>query len=181
MHASTAEILQAFQDLTPQELIGLYKYAQRHLSGIYTEPLDLVHEALHRSLDGRRNWPAGLSFAIYMIQTMKSIVNHDRERVENRPGRMVSLDQWTGASTAAGSWASVEDQVIALNEIELARKAAERTQQALSGDPLALKVLEGMLAGMSPREICDSHSMQPKDYDSARHRVMRKLRQSALQ
>lgn len=180
MHATTAEILQAFQDLTPQDLRALHKFAQRHLSGIYTEPLDLVHEALHRSLEGRRNWPPGLPFAIYMLQTMKSIVNHDRERIENRPGRMVSIELGSGAAATASSWTSVEDQVIAFNEVELARKAADRAKQSLAGDPVALKVLEAMLAGMSPRETCDAFGFEPKDYDAARHRVMRRLRQSAL-
>lgn len=180
MHATTAEILQAFQDLTPQDLKALHKFAQRHLSGIYTEPLDLVHEALHRSLDGRRNWPPGLPFAIYMLQTMKSIVNHDRERMENRPGRMVSIELGSGAAASASSWTSVEEQVIAFNEIELARKVADMTREALAGDAVAVKVLDGMLAGMSPRETCEHYGFAPKDYDAARHRVMRRLRQSAL-
>lgn len=180
MHATTAEILQAYKDLTRQDVIALHKYAQRHLSGIFTEPLDLVHEALHRSLDGRRNWPPGVPFAVYMLQTMKSIVNHERERVANRPGRMVSIEVGPGATALASSWPSVEEQVIAFNETQLAQKAAERARQSLAGDPVALKVLEGMLAGMSPRETCDAFGFAPKDYDAARHRVMRRLRQSAL-
>ena len=180
MHATTAEILQAFQNLTPQDQLALHKFAQRHLSAIHTEPLDLVHEALHRSLEGRRNWPPGVPFAVYMLQTMKSIVNHDRERIENRPGRMVSIDNGTDAGALASSWPSVEEQVIAFNEIELAQKAADRAKQSLAGDAVALKVLDAMLAGMSPRETCEHFGFGPKDYDAARHRVMRRLRQSAV-
>jgi DNA-directed RNA polymerase specialized sigma24 family protein len=139
-----------------------------------------VHEALHRSLDGRRNWPPAVPFALFMVQTMKSIVGHDRERIENQPGRMSVIEPGSESSQPTSSWPSVEDQVIVFEQIELARKAADRARQALAGDEVAVKVLDGMLAGLSPRETCEHFGVGTKDYDAARHRVMRRLRQGAM-
>ena len=179
MPATTAEILDAFRNLTDDELLALHKFAQRHISrgSTYTEPLDVIHEALHRALDGRRSWPTSVSFVIFMVQTIKSIVSHDRERIENQPGRSFSIDDMQGHWQAPSSAPSVEDQVQFFQEVELACKAAERAKQALAGDGDAQKVLNGMLSGMSPRETCASYNLDAKTFDAARHRVMRRLRQ----
>lgn len=180
MPATTSQILEAFQLLTAQELRALYLYAEVHLSAPYSEPLDLIHEALYRSLDGRRNWPTHIQFVVFMMQTIKSIVGHDRERIENQVSRNVSIENdWPDRATE-GSSSSVEEQVIAFEQAELARKAAARAREQLMGDGVAQKVLDGVLAGYSPREICEHYGIDRKAYDSARHRVARRLREGAL-
>lgn len=180
MPATTSQILDAFQLLSAQELRALHLYAESNLSAPYSEPLDLIHEALHRSLDGRRNWPIHVQFVVFMMQTIKSIVGHDRERIENQAARNVAIDSdWPERSTE-GATSSVEEQVIAFEQVERARKAAARARDQLRGDEVAQKVLDGVIAGLSPREACDHYGIDRKTYDSARHRVARRLREGAL-
>lgn len=179
MPATTEEIIEAFLSLTDAQLLALHKIAQRRISrgSSYTEPLDVIHEALHRALDGRRCWPpARVNFVVFMVQTIKSIASNDRALIANQPGRSFSIDDMTGRWQAPSSAPSPEDQLEFFQEVELAQKAADRVKLALAGDGDAQKVLSGMVSGMSPRETCASYNLDSKTFDAARHRVMRRLR-----
>ena len=49
--ASIEEALEAFTNLSNRELIALRRFARSRIGGTcYTEPADLLHEALHRCL-----------------------------------------------------------------------------------------------------------------------------------
>ena len=177
--ATTEQILEAFEALSDEEMIALRKVARRHLGGTpYSEPLDLIYEALSRALHGRRNWPLGLDFGLFMAMTMKSIANGERQRVENNPAAM-------------RDWEVVEDELARLapspeelgmqtQKVDLARELARRAKSELKGDTHATRVLDGMMAGMTPSEMREGFGMAAQAFDSARHRVMRQLRQARL-
>lgn len=179
-HANTAQILSAFQKLTDDELLALRKYAQTLIGNTsFTEPLDLIHEALARALDGRRNWPMHVNFGLFMALSMRSIVDAERSRQENQRGRRVSIDDLLDSSPdLASAQPSVEEELIAMEQFHLASQAAAKARVALAEDQDALRVLNGMLGGLSPQEMCSTYSMSPKTFDAARHRVMRRLRPS---
>lgn len=180
MQATTEQIVQAFQNLTPAQSLAIHKFAQRHVNANYPEPLDLVNEALCRSIEGRRNWPLSLPFSMHMVQTIRSIVSHEKKGRHGKQAALtVPIDE-VSERRIASAWPSAEEQALVFEQVELARKAAERVKEALAADPQALKVLEGMLAGLSPRETCEHYGMSAGDFDAARHRVMRRLRDGAL-
>lgn len=179
-HATTQQILDAFQALTDAELLALRKYASQKIGGTsFSEPLDLIHEALHRALDGRRNWPTHVNFGLFLAMSMRSIGDAERKRHENKFASPMSLEDMEQAGHAIGSIWSVEDELIASEDMHVAKKTATLARAALEGDNEALRVLGGLLAGMSPKEMCESFSMNPKAFDSARHRVMRRLKSCA--
>lgn len=174
MSHTTEEIMKAYAGLDEEQMLALRIYAEQRLAecSFYTDGIDLMHEALSRALEGRRHWPLGLDFGLFMALTMKSIAGHERVK-----GRLAtSLES---GSATAGLSPSAEEDCIAFEELNLARKAAERAKTALAGDEPALRVLSGMSAGMSPREICAAHGMDAKAFDAARHRVLRRLRLGA--
>ena len=180
-NATTDQIMKAYLNLDEDELLALRIYAgQRLFSSDYTEPLDLMHEALVRALEGRRNWPLSVNFGLFMALTMRSIVSNEAGRALHRPGSRLSLDALsTGSDALSVATPSVEEELIAFEEVAMARKVAERVKAALKDDELALKVLSGMLSGLSPREMCASFHMDAKAFDAARHRVLRRLKSPA--
>lgn len=55
--ATPEEILYAYTKLTPEEFAALLTLASEFIEGTEFEtPLDLLHEALHQSLEGRYRW-----------------------------------------------------------------------------------------------------------------------------
>jgi hypothetical protein len=55
--ATPEEILDAYARLTPEEFAALLTLASEFIEGTEFEtPLDLLHEALHQSLEGRYRW-----------------------------------------------------------------------------------------------------------------------------
>src|SRR5471030_443936 len=72
-HASIHEILLAFEQLTPAEKRALRDFARPRLDNtVYTEPDDLIHEALSRCLNGLRHWPKSVSFTLFFSNVIKS-------------------------------------------------------------------------------------------------------------
>lgn len=182
-YATSEQILDAYGSLSFDELLTLRLYAMRQLEATqFSEPLDLVHEALYRSIEGTRNWPLGirLNFGLYMCMTMRSIAHDDRKSRGGR-GKTDSMDELTYARTdsAWGSSPSAEDAAIALEGQRIAQEAAAHARGALNGDEDAQRVLNGMLAGMSAREMCASFHLEQKTFHAARERVMRRIKQFA--
>ncbi|MES2242119.1 MAG: hypothetical protein V4639_04525 [Pseudomonadota bacterium] len=177
MAATTAQILAAFQNQTPAEALALSRFAAWCMRGTtFSEPLDLVHEALGRALDGRRNWSLSDSFAKFMITSMKSIVNGVRRREENNPATHFSLeamldedpDEFLGPG-------ALDEEHIAKERFNACRSIAQMAHDDLRGDSAAQQVLEGMLLGMTASEMRSMLELDEKTFDAARKRATRKL------
>lgn len=175
MYATTAEILEAFEKLSNDELLGLRYCAKRLIDNTaYTEPLDLLHEALARSLDGRRNWPPAIDFAVYLAMTMRSVANAERKSSRTKLSTPLE-DAMELYSESMPHSRSAEDVAISREEFNIATQVAEQARASLRDDPDAQRVLSGLLSGMSPREMCESFRIDTKTFDAARHRVMRRI------
>ena len=179
-HATTSEILQAYAALNDAEQKQLYLRAHEFVLGTqYSEPLDLVHEALDRALDGRRNWPINIDVSIFMHQTIRSISSADRKKLGNTLRRPLSLELMMECGDACIPCSpSVEDEAISMEDLTRSMRTAEQAHKAFADDPAALSVLTGMLGGLSPIDIRNTSKLTDKDFDSARHRLMRRLRKA---
>lgn len=177
-HGSTDDILRAYSALSDGELLALRHAARRYIDGTrFSEPLDLVHEALSLSLDGRRNWPTHIDFGLFMAMTMRSIADADRKRHENALSTRASAEDLIEmAPHWAGSHPSVEDELIVAQDALAASSAVDMAMAGLEGDEDAKNVIHGMMAGLSPRDIRSSFQMSAKSFDSAKHRAMRKIK-----
>lgn len=177
MAATTAQIIDAFQNLTPAESLALSRYAAWRMRGTtFSEPLDLVHEALARALDGRRNWSTKDTFAKFMLLAMKSIVNATRQREENNPATHFSLEAMLEEDPdQLGSTRSPEEALASGERFNACRSIAQAAYDDLDGDGPAQRVLEGLLLGMTAGEMRSAFDLNDKAFDAARHRAMRKL------
>jgi len=178
-HASIAQTLNAFEALTDADLLALRKAAAIRLRGTqYTEPTDLLYEALTRCLDGRRRWPMKVPFPLFLANAMKSIAHSDREshdaRRVDRESDLATLARPDPLAELAPSAPSAEDNAIAAEEFRIARARAEELQSAFKDDPAARAVVSGWLSELSSSELMAKHSLSPKEYDAARKRVARK-------
>ncbi len=177
--ASIEEALEAFGRLTDQELIALRRAARLRIGGtIYTEPTDLIYEALNRCLDGRRHWPRGVPFTVFLANAMKSIANADRQSSGARLS--ISACDLPGADDGAEpagfhAWApSAEEDAIAAESARFARARAEELASAFKDDPSARAVVAGWLAELEPNEAMQKHELSATEYKAARQRVSRK-------
>ncbi len=177
MAATTSQILEAFQNQTPAEALALSRYAAWCMRGTtFSEPLDLVHEALGRALDGRRNWSLSDPFAKFMVTTMKSIVNGVRRREENNASTHFSLDAILEDDPDEFMvLGALDDERIARERFNTCRSIAQLAHDDLRGDDEAQQVLEGMLLGMTASEMRSVLDLDEKTFDAARKRATRKL------
>ena len=176
--ASIEEALEAFTNLSNRELLALRRFARSRIGGTcYTEPADLLHETLHRCLQGERRWPRAVPFTAFLANAMKSIANADRISSGSRlnvsdsdaPG---ASDQ--GAACFPSMGPSPEESAIAAERERFARARAEELEGAFKTDPIARAVVEGWLAELDPNEVMSTHQISAKDYKAARERVSRK-------
>ena len=181
--ASIEEALEAFTNLSNRELIALRRFARSRIGGTcYTEPADLLHEALHRCLQGERRWPLTVRFIAFLANAMKSIASADR--VSSGARLNVSLDAGEsdlhdchsshGAARHSTLGPSPEESTIAAERARFARARAEELEGAFKTDPIARAVVAGWLAELDPNEVMSAHQISAKDYKAARERVSRK-------
>jgi DNA-directed RNA polymerase specialized sigma24 family protein len=77
---SSEEIAEAFDALSTADQLKLGEIERVHLRGTDLSPGDLLHEAVCSAILGDRNCPRSVSFMAFIIQTMRSIANHQREK-----------------------------------------------------------------------------------------------------
>lgn len=181
VHATCRQILEAFSRLTEADLLALRESARQRCGGTrFSEPLDLLHEALHLMLEGRRNWPLRVDFPLFLSMTMRSIANAERRRQETRLTVRVSFEEAAEAAPwQMGATRSAEDEADAAEQGRICSAVLNRARETLADDARASAVFMGLLDGQSPAALRDSLSMSKKEFDAARHRAMRKAKASA--
>jgi hypothetical protein len=178
-HGDTSQILSAWQAMTARDLMILRKMGEALIDGTsYAEPLDLMHEAFDRCLDGRRSWPTHVRFSVFLGNAMRSIASAERANMVDRRSARADFADWSSSCDERGSAPSAEHEAMARQELAITMKAAAALSARLWDDEAARKVLNGILAGMSPKEMRESFGMDAKVYDAARMRVARRMRQA---
>jgi DNA-directed RNA polymerase specialized sigma24 family protein len=176
----TQLIIGAFNSLSETEVKSLGRAASRLISGTtFSEPDDLFHEALVRTLDGRRNYPSQVSFGLYMNLTMRSIADGDRDLRGNvDPGpdfREQETDDSDDAAIHEPVAPSAEDEFVAMETLERIAKAVGDIRDSLGDDDVACAVLDGIIFEELPQETRKARGLGVKAYDAARKRLERRL------
>jgi hypothetical protein len=121
-----------------------------------SEERDLYHEAILRTLDGRRKWdPAVVEVMTHLRRSMRSIAF-----------------EWGNKSRDFTELPELEDGGQAEARIE-ASLTIQDVRIALACDRLALHVLDAMVVGLTPAEARRSLHMSTNVYRSARKRISR--------
>lgn len=180
-HANTQQLIGAWSTLDNRDLMILRKMAASLIDGTrFTEPLDLMHEALDRCLDGRRNWPTSVPFSVFLGNVMRSIAQGERKLRKRELSARVDFDEFMERMQPSATTRSAEDEAIDAEQIRLTKKAADELRKKLEGDEGAQKVLSGIASGLSPQEMRESFHMDAKAFDAAVHRIVRRARQSRM-
>jgi DNA-directed RNA polymerase specialized sigma24 family protein len=193
--ATADDIRAAIEALTVEDLSRLRHVVSAYLYGSeYTDPLELVNEALVRALRGAgddegRHWPLDISFVQFLVGAAKSIASDSRgspaqARTDYHddlvPEGMAATDFAVEPLRAPSAERSCED------DEELAAALAKSAETLASIETFfadAEEVLMLVLClreGMRPREIQAVAGMTLTQYNSARTRLRRGLMKLGL-
>jgi DNA-directed RNA polymerase specialized sigma24 family protein len=173
-------IFSAFQALSPDERKSLSNAAKRLIIGTtFSEADDLLHEALARTVDGRRNYPSHIEFGPYMNMTMRSIAHANRFlrahiRVKSTDGEGEETRSTFVIFEELAP--SAEDEAESSEALENMLEIIDSVRDSLGDDRAACAAFDGMMLEESPLETRRAHCLDAKAYDSARKRVDRRLR-----
>lgn len=177
------EVFEAYAAVSDKDRRVLLGIACHYARGTgYGEPLDLLHEALIRTADGRRRWSIGIDFGAHMTLAMRSIADGDRKLHANLLAASCAFEElleW--APDSVGSHASAEAESVRAQECAAMRKIAARahSEWTASGDWEASAVMEGIFADLDDSEIAERLGLTRSAARSAKKRVLRKLRNLA--
>ncbi|WP_407158150.1 RNA polymerase sigma factor [Bradyrhizobium sp. STM 3557] len=132
---------------------------------------DVLHEAIVRVLDGSRVWPFGVPILAFLSGVMRSICDDYWRRVRHEQRLLVSRDD----QSRGGSLADPVDEVSDPERVAVAVASLAEIFRLFAGDPIALKIIDGMANGLAAREICSAYGISALDYDTARRRMRRTL------
>lgn len=168
-HASLEEVAMAVASLTEADLARLAVSARLRARGLlHVDWQDLLHDAVQRALDGTRRWPAGVPFAVFLREVIRSLASEAwRLQARERSHRADGL--------GADALANVPDHASDPEETALARDLAALLERLFEGDRVALGILASVAEGLSPAEIQVRLKIGPTEYDSARRRIRRRI------
>jgi DNA-directed RNA polymerase specialized sigma24 family protein len=161
--AELAEIIAVLNGLPDVALIKLESYGSFLMVGVrgrfsHADAEDLLHEAIARTLDGRRKWnPQKIDFVLHLKGCMRSIADEWIQKAD----REVALNPET-------ELASVE-----FNDGYPSEEIIRFTRRRLRFDVVALAVLDALYAGEFPAEIQVLLNISEKVYNAARKRIFR--------
>jgi RNA polymerase sigma-70 factor (ECF subfamily) len=170
---AATDVAQAIHSLSDADLVRLKALARLWARGLPggLSWSDVLHEAIARTLDGSRNWPAGVPILAFLSGVMRSICDDHwrRERLEHE---VLVRDADLEARCAAGG---AEGLVVDPERMLGAAQRLAAVNQLFASDPIALKIVAGLADGLTAAEICKLYGMSQREYDTARKRMRRAL------
>ena len=170
---SADELSGAFEALSPDDKLKLAAIEAIRRRGTGFAAGELIHEAVCRMLTGERNCPRSVPFMAFMVQTMRSLASHDREKRQ----RTTPIDDATQPAV------SVSDQVGAPSapspEDHLMNKQESEAVQAIHGffddDEEAQLVLLGWMDELRGAELRKATGLNQSQIDYAKRRIRTRM------
>jgi DNA-directed RNA polymerase specialized sigma24 family protein len=156
---SQVEIAQAIRSLAVEHKTALIRVARVYARRTVYGHEDLIQEAFMRVLDGRREWPRGLHVVPFLCGVMRSIAwdwrveSHDAVEVEP-----------TGSEEGHA----------------IARLDAQKVIELFKDDPIAQKILIGMVDGARGEDLRELSGLTRTEYESKRTKIRRHLEKVPL-
>ncbi len=180
-YAKPEDVFKTYEMLAPKEkrtLHGIACYYRRGTS--FADPLDLLHEALVRSAEGRRRWPLRMDFCAHMALSMRSIATGDRglhANAQTQCAKFEGLMEWGSVHVEIEFHASAEDAASDAQEAALAKSFVDKARAHFeeAADRQALDALDGMLLDMPTCEISAKTGLDANQVKAAKRRVLRRL------
>jgi hypothetical protein len=192
--ATREEIEAAFAHLSETELLRLELYAIRRVAGLPSRDRDhedLKETAITEALTGTRRWdPAKVDFFGFLMGAMRSISDHWYEKkgvghaiVVEASMRRVSdegEEEQSPLDRFAAPAPDAEDALVAAEEEAEAKRRVEQIADALSGDAVALEIIDGLCSGMTRDEVREAMDLPQKEWEASWKRIRRKTRGVAI-
>ena len=177
-HATKEEFTEAFMKLTKAQERALHVHARECLIGTpFTSSMDLIHEVIHRVNEGRRKWPIGLPFEIFLFNTFRSVASSARMKSEMRNVSFDSLGENDRCSPIDYEPVCSAEEVAILGERKREALAAiQRARNHFEWDIEVLQVLDGILADMDAKEIKVHFGLDDSAYKKARQRLINQFK-----
>ena len=155
---------------------GLEKIARLRVIGLHAvEWRELLHDAIERLLDGRRQWPRNVPLVVFLRETMRSIASDHWRRLD-RPVVVAESEMSADGEADGGLVANAVDETAQPERRASAEETIRRIEDAFEGDGQALRVLAAMASGQSPRETQQEIGIDETRYASTLRRIRRRLR-----
>lgn len=139
-------------------------------AGLLKTGEDLLHDAVERTLDGRRRYRQDLDISTYLHYAMRSIASAEREKERREEPLGDPSDESSNINRIASPESPSESTVI--EQIDR-RQMWAHLREALADDQNALAILERRLEGWTNEDIMELESMDPGRFHAARKRFLR--------
>jgi hypothetical protein len=156
---SRAEAVKALHALTDGDKTALMKIARVYAKKTPYGHEDLFQEALCRVLSGARAWPRRLTALAFLVGVVRSIA------WEWKSGPPGDIPETVDAGTGEGSANASID--------------AGKIITLFADDPVAQKIVVGMMEGARGRELQELSGLNKTDYESKRTKIRRRIEKLA--
>ena len=175
-----AETALALDLVGQMELLRLKTIARVYARGLPPEVAweDMLQEALTRVIAGSRRQPEGVTTVAFVAGILRSLRAEYWRRATRqfRGNDSVPIDHDEGESLAL----ALADPTPGPERELSARQELIAIKQLFADDPTALKIIDGLGAGLSADQIRHATGLSKTDYDSARRRMRRTLLREGL-
>ncbi len=181
---------------TEMDLLRLKTIARLHARGLPPDVgwEDLLQEALTRVLTGTRTVPEGVSTVAFLAGVMRSLRSEHWRRVAAGLGAGGDGRRRAGAASDYRSYpsreaalrdvgretAAVPDPVADPERLLIAIQELDAIERLFADDPIVLRIIDGLGAGLTAEQIRATLGLSKTDYDSARRRMRRCLLREGL-
>ena len=171
--ATPKECAAALHGLSDADLRRLDEAARLRVAGLASvEGRDLLHEAIARMLEGKRQWPRNVPLEAFLRETMRSIAS-DHWRRQKSARVVAESEARADPETGDGAIAMAGDASMAPEARTGAAETLARIDALFSNDADAQAVMAGKASGMSPREIQEEYAMNETRYATTLRRIRR--------
>lgn len=180
-YAKPEDVFKTYEKLGIKERRTLHGIACYYRRGTtFSDPMELLHEALVRSAEGRRRWPLRMDFCAHIALSMRSIATADRNLHANaltQSAKFEGLMEWGSVHVDIEFHASAQEIAEQAQEAACAKRIVDEARDYLTAaeDQQALDTLDGMLLDMATCEICAKTGLDAHQVKAAKRRVLRKL------
>jgi DNA-directed RNA polymerase specialized sigma24 family protein len=166
------DISEAFDSLSPENRLKLYEIERIALRRTDLSPGDLLHEALSAAIMGDRTCPRDVPFMAFIIQTMRSIASHHREKRRREPADGGAAQEAQEARPVFSTVTSDPEQMLIERESE---DTVVAIHDCFEGDEQAQMVVLGWSEGYRGKELRDFVGVDQTALDYAIKRIRRTM------
>lgn len=174
-HLGFDEVGAAIDSLSTAEKLKLLSIERLHLGGTGYGSNELLQEAMCRALIGERNCPRSLSFFVFLVQTMRGIAYHEREKRLREP----PLPSKTrNAEDADDVLLEVVEGSPDPEQLLLSQEAVAVIHRHFDGDEKAQMVLLGWTGDLRGQELREFVGVDQAELDYIIKRIRRLMKKN---